>query len=111
MLTRFLRTTSCSPAHANTALSHWMVTAWRVSIGAGAFHFSNISCETPKWTHGEDRSSGNKIRGNRIATHGSECVDVKEGSYGNTIEENTCSDQLEEKSGCFSVRGDSNTVR
>lgn len=67
--------------------------------------------ETIQWENGEDKSSGNYITGNRIAAHGSECVDVKEGSYGNMIEENTCSDQLEEKSGCFSVRGDSNTVR
>lgn len=51
------------------------------------------------------------IRNNIIATHGSECVDIKEGSYGNVIEENKCSDQCEEKSGCLSVRGDGNIVR
>ncbi|CAN0504297.1 unnamed protein product, partial [Scytosiphon promiscuus] len=62
-------------------------------------------------THGEDRSNGNRVSGNTIATYGSECVDVKEGCSGTTIEENKCSDQLETKTGCFSVRGDSNTVR
>lgn len=64
-----------------------------------------------KWTHGEDSCNGILISGNTIATNGSECVDIKEGSYGNIIEYNTCSLELEEKSGCISIRGDGNVVR
>ena len=64
-----------------------------------------------KWSHGVDRSNNNLISGNTIATNGSECVDIKEGSYGNIFEYNKCSYELEEKSGCVSIRGDGNIVR
>lgn len=51
------------------------------------------------------------MRGNIISTYGNECVDIKEGSTENLIEENTCSDQFDEESGCYDVRGDDNIIR
>lgn len=66
---------------------------------------------TTQWKNGEDRCNDNRISGNTISTYGSECVDVKEGCSGTTIEENKCSDQRQALTGCFSVRGDDNTVR
>ena len=58
-----------------------------------------------------DRCSKNLIRGNTIATHGNECVEVKEGSSRNVIEYNVCSNQLDVNSGCLGSRGDANTFR
>lgn len=64
-----------------------------------------------QWTYGEDRCNGNLVSGNRIATYGNECVEMKEGSSNNIIENNVCSNQLDVNSGCFCSRGDSNTFR
>lgn len=58
-----------------------------------------------------DSCDGNLISGNKIDTHGNECVEVKEGSSGNIIEYNVCSNQLDVESGCFCSRGDANTFR
>lgn len=58
-----------------------------------------------------DNCIGNIVRGNTIITNGNECVDIKEGSTGNTVEENSCSDQLDTESGCYDVRGDYNIIR
>ena len=58
-----------------------------------------------------DICTGNVVRGNTISTYGNECVDIKEGSTQNLVEENTCSDQLDEESGCYDSRGDNNTIR
>ena len=64
-----------------------------------------------QWTYGEDRCNGNLISGNTIATYGNECVEMKEGSSGNIVENNVCSNQRDVNSGCFCSRGDSNTFR
>lgn len=61
--------------------------------------------------YGEDRSNGNWVSGNTIATYGNECVEVKEGSSHNIIEDNVCSNQRDENSGCFCARGDENIIR
>lgn len=61
--------------------------------------------------YGSDNCSGNWIADNTIATYGNECVEVKEGSTGNIIEYNICSNQEDADSGCFCSRGDSNTIR
>lgn len=61
--------------------------------------------------YGEDRCNGNWVSGNTIATYGNECVEVKEGSSGNIIENNVCSNQLDVESGCFCSRGNANTFR
>ena len=58
-----------------------------------------------------DDCDHNLVKGNRIATHGNECVDIKEGASGNVIEYNVCSDQLDSVSGCYQCRGDGNTFR
>ncbi|CAM9793899.1 unnamed protein product [Ectocarpus fasciculatus] len=66
---------------------------------------------TQQWTNGEDMCNDNWVSGNRISTSGNECVDIKEGSSGNVIEDNLCSDQLDAESGCYDSRGDGNTFR
>ncbi|CAM9780013.1 unnamed protein product, partial [Laminaria digitata] len=70
-----------------------------------------IGTSSNQWTYGEDRCNGNLVSGNRIATYGNECVEMKEGSSGNVIENNVCSNQRDVNSGCFGSRGDSNTFR
>ena len=74
-------------------------------------HRPDVLFSRLQWLHGADSSNGNLISGNTIATHGSECVDIKEGSYGNIVEYNTCSYEMEEKSGCMNIRGDTNVIR
>ena len=64
-----------------------------------------------QWTYGEDRCNGNLVSGNTIATYGNECVEMKEGSSGNVVEGNVCSNQRDANSGCLGSRGDSNTFR
>lgn len=51
------------------------------------------------------------MRGNTIITNGNECVDIKEGSTDNIVEENSCSYQLDEFSGWFGIQGDNNILR
>ena len=61
--------------------------------------------------YGEDVCDLNYVSGNAIETNGNECVEIKEGSTRNVIERNICSNQLDVESGCFSFRGDANTIR
>ncbi|CAM9617951.1 unnamed protein product [Ectocarpus sp. 12 AP-2014] len=70
-----------------------------------------IGTSSTQWKNGEDACNGNLVSGNRISTSGNECIDIKEGSSGNTIENNFCSDQLDVNSGCYDSRGDGNTFR
>ncbi|CAM9176520.1 unnamed protein product [Laminaria digitata] len=70
-----------------------------------------IGTSLNQWTFAKDRCNGNLVRGNVIATNGNECVEAKEGSFFNIIEENICSNQEDSESGCFSARGDANTIR
>lgn len=48
---------------------------------------------------------------NTFRTYGNECVDVKEGSTNNLVENNVCEQQQDENSGGFGLRGSANTVR
>ena len=67
---------------------------------------------TLQWEDGEeDQCNENMIKDNIITTNGNECVEAKEGSSGNVIEYNVCSDQNDSESGCFGSRGDANTIR
>lgn len=53
----------------------------------------------------------NWVHHNTFRTYGNECVDVKEGSTNNLIENNVCEQQKDPNSGCFGLRGSENTVR
>ena len=53
----------------------------------------------------------NWIHHNTFRTYGNECVDMKEGSTGNLVENNICQQQKDENSGCFGSRGSGNTIR
>lgn len=64
-----------------------------------------------QWENGPDGCNNNLVSGNTIMTNANECVDIKEGATGNIVEDNICSDQLDENSGCFDSRGDSNIFR
>lgn len=58
-----------------------------------------------------DRSRNNRIHDNTIATSGNECVDVKENSTENVVENNDCSAQQDPSSGGLDARGSGNTFR
>lgn len=58
-----------------------------------------------------DQTNNNIIRHNTFATHGNECVDIKEGSGNNVVEFNDCTGQLDPNSGGFDSRGNYNTFR
>lgn len=65
-----------------------------------------------QWDHaGMDASNGNHVHHNHISSHGSECVDIKEGARLNLIEHNLCSDQKDPDSAGISIRGNDNIVR
>lgn len=51
------------------------------------------------------------IHHNKIATHGNECIDIKEFSKDIVVEYNDCSEQRDPKSGGISVRGNRNIIR
>ena len=53
----------------------------------------------------------NWIHHNTFHTYGNECVDIKEGSTGNLVEDNICAYQMDSNSGCFDSRGSGNTFR
>ncbi len=58
-----------------------------------------------------DHSNQNWIHHNIIESHGSECIDVKEGSSFNIIEYNSCMYQKDLNVGGISIRGNNNTIR
>lgn len=58
-----------------------------------------------------DVTQKNWIHNNFIHTNGNECVECKEASKLNLIEDNICQSQKDEKSGCFGSRGSDNTFR
>jgi len=58
-----------------------------------------------------DKSNHNWIHHNIINTFGSECIDIKEGSSHNLIEQNICSNEKDKNVGAISVRGNYNTIR
>lgn len=64
----------------------------------------NISRDT-------DRSNHNWIHDNVIDTQGNECVDVKEGSSFNVIENNICTGQKDKESAGLDSRGNNNIFK
>jgi len=62
-------------------------------------------------TQDVDNSNDNWIHDNVINTQGNECVDIKEGSSGNLVENNKCTGQKDPDSGGLDARGSSNTFR
>lgn len=62
-------------------------------------------------TDGADHSDGNWIHDNVINTQGNECVDIKEGSSKNLVENNTCTGQKDEDSGGLCSRGNNNIFK
>lgn len=58
-----------------------------------------------------DNSHSNLVSNNTIATNGNECVDIKEGSSRNIVEFNSCTRQLDDKSGGMNSRGNENIFR
>lgn len=58
-----------------------------------------------------DTSSDNWIHNNVIDTEGNECVDIKEGSSGNLVENNSCTGQKDPESGGLDARGSGNIFR
>lgn len=58
-----------------------------------------------------DQSHDNHIHHNLIQTYGNECVDIKEGSFNNLVEYNTCEYQMDPESAGLDARGSSNTFR
>ena len=58
-----------------------------------------------------DECAYNWVHHNTFRTYGNECVDIKEGSTNNLIENNVCEQQRDEDSGCFASRGSGNTFR
>lgn len=70
-----------------------------------------VYARNEQWTDGPDLTTNNVVSGNTMTPNGNECVDIKEGAYGNIVENNECREQLDEKSGCYSSRGDDNIFR
>lgn len=58
-----------------------------------------------------DQSHHNWIHDNRIDTQGNECVDVKEGSSYNVIENNVCTGQKDKESAGLDSRGNQNIFK
>lgn len=64
-----------------------------------------------QWKDGPDGCNDNWVHGNFINTCGNECIEVNQGSSGNLIEDNDCSNQRDAQAGCYGSRGDDNTIR
>ena len=62
-------------------------------------------------TSDPDESSSNWIHDNIFDTQGNECVDIKEGSSGNIVENNKCTGQKDAESGGLDARGSNNIFR
>jgi len=62
-------------------------------------------------TKDRDESNNNLIHHNTINTLGNECVDIKEGSWGNIVEYNNCTGQKDKESGGMDSRGNRNIFR
>jgi hypothetical protein len=58
-----------------------------------------------------DESSYNWIHHNIMDTQGNECAEAKEGGYGNVIEYNLCTGQLDPDSAGLGARGNNNIIR
>ncbi|CAM9999971.1 unnamed protein product, partial [Laminaria digitata] len=86
-------------------------------IGTALDQISDGKAPEPKLRSGSadngdvDKCAYNWIHHNTMRSYGNECVDVKEGSSHNLIENNVCEKQMDESSGCFGLRGSDNTIR
>jgi hypothetical protein len=58
-----------------------------------------------------DHSNQNWVHDNIFDTNGNECVDIKEGSSQNVVENNSCSGQMDSESGGMDSRGSGNIFR
>lgn len=58
-----------------------------------------------------DQSNNNWIHHNTFNTQGNECVDIKEASTNNMVENNVCTGQKDPESAGFDSRGSGNTFR
>lgn len=55
-----------------------------------------------KWVdYTPDHCIGNLVKENTINTNGIEYVDIKEGSTGSIVEDNSCTNQRNESSSCY----------
>jgi len=90
------------------------------NCGRGDFQFGGggkngegiyIGTAPEQTSGGLDSSNNNLVKNNVIVTKANECVDIKEGSSGNIVEFNDCSQQKDPESGGFDSRGDGNTFR
>ncbi len=76
-----------------------------------------VGTSSNQWDDGKnptadaDESTDNWIHHNAINTQGSECVDLKEGSHNNMVEDNNCTGQRDKNGGGLDARGDSNIFR
>ncbi|OZG75421.1 hypothetical protein BTA51_03340 [Hahella sp. CCB-MM4] len=62
-------------------------------------------------TSDPDHSHHNWIHDNSFLTNGNECVDIKDGSEYNLVENNICTGQRDPNSGGFNIQGDRNILR
>lgn len=62
-------------------------------------------------TKDRDESNENWIHNNFIDTQGNECIDIKEGSSGNLVENNLCTGQKDPQSAGMDARGSNNIFR
>ena len=62
-------------------------------------------------TKDNDESNSNWVHHNYFDTQGNECVDIKENSKYNIVENNTCTGQQDPESGGLDARGGSNIFR
>jgi parallel beta helix pectate lyase-like protein len=62
-------------------------------------------------TRDPDQSNDNWVHHNSFNTQGNECVDIKEASSANVVEDNICTGQRDPESGGFDARGSGNVFR
>ncbi|MEZ4677550.1 MAG: extracellular solute-binding protein [Caldilineaceae bacterium] len=76
-----------------------------------------IGTAPDQWADGKnptadpDQSSNNWIHHNSMDTQGNECAEIKEGGYGNVVEYNLCTGQLDPDSAGIGARGNDNVIR
>ena len=58
-----------------------------------------------------DASHSNWVHHNRIDTQGNECINIKEGAWGNIVEHNICTGQLDPRAAGMNIQGNANIIR
>jgi hypothetical protein len=79
--------------------------------GEGIYLGTTTSQLDRNLTPDPDQTSYNWIHNNYINTQCDECVDIKEGSAGNIVENNVLTGQKKAKEGVINIRGNLNVVR